>query len=534
MEDVGSITAEERATAEAEPVKTIGPQATTITAPHFVFKVRDQLTEILGGDESAVTRGGFRVITTLDVAKQDIAERQVREWVTNLHDRNVWNAALVSIDPKTGEILSYVGSVDYYNREDPRVQGQFDVAGIGIRQPGSAFKVFNYVTALKKGATPATVVVDARTDFGGKADATKLGDPRFDPKRDCGYCPENADLQYHGPVSMRQAIRESRNVPAVKFLQQYSGIEDVIQTAKDMGITDPIDPAKVGLSLTLGAKEVKLVDMTSALGVLANMGVRVQPTYVLRVEDSHGRAVWEHREYEQRRVLDPGVAYIMNDILKETTRPDRSFIFGRWTNIGRPAALKTGTTDDLKDVYSVGYVPQLVTGVWMGNSNGDPMSSRDFFSAMGPGQLWREYMKEVLAGVEPKDWERPPNVVTANVVLAPGAFGGYGSGLLPSPLTPFASTEIFLRGTEPRRADDWYVQGCPGPDGSTRVAMRIREVGPASWRPYTERWIADARKGAQSYGRYTWNLATEDPCPTPSPTPSPSPSPSPSQTGSPG
>ncbi|MEK7284741.1 MAG: transglycosylase domain-containing protein, partial [Chloroflexota bacterium] len=196
MEDVGSITAEERATAEAEPVKTIGPQATTITAPHFVFKVRDQLTEILGGDESAVTRGGFRVITTLDVAKQDIAERQVREWVTKLHERNVWNAALVSIDPKTGEILSYVGSVDYYNREDPRVQGQFDVAGIGIRQPGSAFKVFNYVTALKKGATPATVVVDARTDFGGKADATKLGGPRFDPKRDCGYCPENADLQY--------------------------------------------------------------------------------------------------------------------------------------------------------------------------------------------------------------------------------------------------------------------------------------------------------------------------------------------------
>src|SRR6266508_5930226 len=122
----------------------------------------------------------------------------------------------------------------------------------------------------------------------------------------------------------------------------------------------------------------------------------------------------------------------MTDILKDMTDPAKDFIFGSWTNIGRPAALKTGTTDNLKDVYSVGYVPQLVTGIWMGNSNGDLMSQRDFFSAMGPGQLWREYMKEVLTGVEKKDWERPQNVVTANVVTAPGAYGGYGSGQLPS------------------------------------------------------------------------------------------------------
>ena len=524
MVDTGAVTQDQAAQADAEPIKVMGPQITTIKAPHFVFQARDQLARILGGDEGAVTRGGFRVTTSLDMARQTSAEKQVKQWVEDLHDRNVWNAALVSIEPKTGEVVAYVGSVDYYNRDDPRIQGQFDVAGTGTRQPGSSFKVFNYLTALKKGATAATVVVDARTDFAGRADPGIVAGGGPHPQ--CGYCPENADLQYHGPLTMRQAIRESRNVPAVKFLQQYSGIEDTIQTAHDLGITTPIDPQQIGLSLTLGAKEVKLADMTSAFGVVANLGVRVEPTYILKVEDAHGKVIWEHKDYEQKRVLDAGVAYVMTDILKDTTRPDRDYIFGNWTNIGRPAALKTGTTDNLKDVYSVGFVPQLVTGVWMGNNNGDLMSQRDFFSAMGPGQLWRDYMKEVLTGVEIKDWERPANIVTANVVEAPGAFGGYGSGLAPSKLSPFATSEIFVKGTEPRTTDSWYVQGCPKPDGTAAVGMRIREVGPAVWAGYTQRWIDEAKKGAHSYGRFTWNLVTEDVCPSPSASPSPSPSPS--------
>ena len=525
MVDFGAITQSQRDTADAESIKVAGPQVTTITAPHFVFQVRNQLAQILGGDESAVTRGGFKVTTTLDIRKQEIAERQVREWVEVLHDRNVWNAALVSIDPRTGEVLSYVGSVDYYDRDDPRVQGQYDVAGIGERQPGSSFKMFNYVTALKKGATAATVVVDARTDFTGRADPARMS------PLNCGYCPENADLQYHGPVTMRQAIRESRNVPAVKFLSQYSGIEDTIQTAHDMGITANIDPNQTGLALTLGSKEVKLVDMASAYGVLANLGVRVTPTYVLKVEDARGKVVWEHKDYEQKRVLDGGVAWLMTDILKDTTQPSRDFIFGSWTNIGRPAALKTGTTDGLKDVYSVGYVPTLVTGIWMGNSNNEPMSSRDFSSAMGPGQLWRDYMKEVLDGVPVADWERPANIVQATVVSAPGAFGGYGSGLLPSNLSPFSTTEFFVRGTVPTQADNWWVEGCPGPDGTRRVALRPQERAPGNvWQKYTDFWIKNANAGVYNYGRYSWNLIGSDPCPSPSPSLSPSPSPSPAFT----
>ncbi|HZP96023.1 MAG TPA: transglycosylase domain-containing protein [Candidatus Limnocylindria bacterium] len=520
MVDMGAITEDQAAAADAEPIKVAGVQITTITAPHFVFQVRDQLKQILGGNEAAVTRGGFKVITTLDMNKQKAAERNVKEHVEDLHGKNVWNAALVSIDPRNGEVLAYVGSVDYYNRDDPRVQGQFDVAGIGLRQPGSSFKMFNYLTALKKGATPATVVVDARTDFTGKADPNNMN------RNTCGYCPENADLQYHGPVTMRQALRESRNVPAVKFLAQYSGIEDTIQTARDMGITTPIDPSQVGLSLTLGAQVVKLIDMTSAYGVLANNGVRVAPTFIQRVEDPRGKVVWEHKDYEQKQVVDRSIAWLMTDILKDMTDPAKDFIFGSWTNIGRPAALKTGTTDNLRDVYSVGYVPQLVTGIWMGNSNNLEMSSNDFSSAMGPGVLWRDYMKEVLADTPKADWERPANIVTAQVVVAPGAFGGYGSGLLPSSLSPFSMSENFIKGTQPARADDWFVLGCPQPDGTRKVALQLKENAPPTWQRYTDKWVADANAGLHTYGRYSWNVIGSQPCPSPSPSPSPSASPS--------
>jgi membrane peptidoglycan carboxypeptidase len=520
MQDSGAITQEQADAANAEPVKVAGPQITQITAPHFVFQVRDQLKQILGGDESAVTRGGFKVITTLDMTKQKLAEDTVKSHVEDLHDKNVWNAALVSIDPRNGEVVAYVGSVDYYQRDDPRIQGQFDVAGIGTRQPGSSFKMFNYLTALKKGATPATVVVDARTDFTGRADPNNMSPAT------CGYCPENADLQYHGPVTMRQALRESRNVPAVKFLAQYSGIEDTIQTAHDLGITAAIDPSQVGLSLTLGSVPVKLVDMTSAYGVIADMGVRVAPTYILKVEDARGKTVWEHKDYEQKQVVDKSVAWLMTDILKDMTNPAKDFIFGSWTNIGRVAALKTGTTDNLKDVYSVGYVPQLVTGIWMGNNNGDLMSSRDFSSAMGPGVLWRDYMKEALKDTPEEDWARPANIVTVNVAVAPGAYGGYGSGLLPSSLSPFTMPENFIRGTQPARADDWYVQGCPQPDGSRKVAMQLKEQAPPTWQRYTDHWVAGANAGFYNYGRYSWSVMGSQPCPSPSPTPSPSPSPS--------
>src|ERR671935_438990 len=496
MAENGYITEDQADAARNEPIKITGRPLIDIRAPHFVFRVKDQLVQILG-DESAISRGGYTIITSLDFSKQQEAEKQVKAWVEELHKHLVYNASLVTIDPKTGEVLAYVGSVDYYNTEDPKVRGQFDAAGLGERQPGSSFKVFNYLTALKNGATPATVVVDARTDFGGRDSGTFAN-----RGANCVYCPENADLQYHGPVTMRQAIRESRNVPAVKFLQEDSRVDATIETAKDMGITADFASANAGLSLTLGSVPVKLIDMTSAYGVLANIGLRVDPTFVTKVVDKDGRTVWEHKDFESRRVLTPEIAWLMTDMLKDTTSV--SPVFASWTNIGRPAALKTGTTDNLKDVYSVGYTPQFVTGVWMGNNDGTLMDQTGFFSAMGPAQLWREYMKAILKNVPVQDWARPSGIVQAQVVVAPGAFGGYGSGLLPSPYTPWAMNEYFIRGTQPTRQDDWFQQSCPDASGQRKIVMVINEQGPETWIKYRDLWIDSAIAGGKSYGRYPW------------------------------
>ena len=512
MLENGAITKEEKARAEIEPMIVSPGKLADIHAPHFVFQVKERLAQILGSD-AEIARGGYTVVSTLDWAKQQEAEKQITAWVDELHAKNVWNAALVSIDPKSGEVLAYVGSVSYFDN-DPKVQGKFDVAGLGYRQPGSAFKVFNYVTALKKGATPATVVVDARTSFG-------------------GYMPQNADGQYHGPITMRQAIRESRNVPAVKFLQQYSGIEATIATARAMGVEADYESANPGLALTLGAVPIRLIDMTSGYAVLANMGERIPPELMLEARDRNGHVIYRAEPHPER-VLTPEISWLMNDMLKDTTSV--SPIFASWTYIGRPAALKTGTTDDLKDVYAVGYTPQVVTGVWMGNSDGSPMSSRDFFSAMGPGQLWRDYMKAVLQDTPVADWQRPAGIVSARVVAAPGALGGYGSGLLPTSLSPFSTTESFVRGAVPQKLDDWSQEGCAGnaasPTATPSVSpasaersnvMVVKEAGPDAWRPYTQAWVKDAIAGRYDYGRFPWSklLATGEPCPSPSPSASP-------------
>jgi membrane peptidoglycan carboxypeptidase len=271
---------------------------------------------------------------------------------------------------------------------------------------------------------------------------------------------------------------------------------------------------------------------------VASLGERTQPTLIREIHGPDGKLV--PREGARReRVLSTEVAWLMTDILKDTTDPARSPIFGSWTNIGRPAALKTGTTDDLKDVYAVGYTPQIVTGVWMGNSNGAQMSAEGFLSAMGPGQLWRDYMKAVLSGTPVEDWARPGGIVTADVVVAPGALGGYGSGLLPTRLTPWSSTEFFIRGSAPTKADDWFAEGCApvsSPDSrQPGSVMVVREPGPEGWRPDRDVWIREAMAGRHDYGRFPWSrlLSRGDPCPTPSPSPSPTPTPTATATATP-
>lgn len=369
MLDAGFITRDDAVRAADEPI-VVHAAETPLSLPHVVFRIRDQLAQVFGSERAADV-GGYRVYTTIDPQLQAMAEKSVRERVAALGSSNVHNAALISLDPRDGHILAYVGSVNY-DDQDPRVRGQFDVAGLGERQVGSTFKLFTYLTALRKGYTPSSVLWDVSTNF------AAAGQPQYRPQdaspTGYGAGPEN------GPVTIRQAVRESLNIPAVK-ITSLVGVDEIVQTARSLGVEREWDRDRLGLPFGIGANELTLRELAGAYQVVANGGVRVEPTLIARIEDREGRVVrdWSHPSGTQ--AISPQLAWLMTDMLKDTTDPGASSIFGSWTTIGRPAALKTGTTDDLRDVLAVGYVPQLLTAVWMGNSDNSPMYG--ISSAMG-------------------------------------------------------------------------------------------------------------------------------------------------------
>jgi membrane peptidoglycan carboxypeptidase len=503
MLELGYITELEAQAAGAEPIK-VTPAKTPILYPHFVFRAREQLADLLGSDSAAYT-GGYRVYTTLDVGLQDIAERDVRNRVAALRGANVNNAAMISMDPRNGQILAYVGSVDY-NNNSPKVKGDFDVAGLGERQMGSSFKLFTYLAALRKGFTASTVLWDVSTAFGTYAGREYR--PHNAPALNTGRSAEN------GPLTIRQALRESLNIPAIK-VTSLVGVDAIIDTIHDLGLTRDWDRSQIGLSFGIGAGEMTLREITSAYQVVANMGKRVEPTMLLKVVDRDGNVVKDWSQPEAREVLQPQVAWVMTDILKDMTDPNGSPIFGSWTHIGRPAALKTGTTDDIRDVLAIGYVPQLLTAVWMGNSDNTEMFG--ISSAMGPGVLWKEYMQHAMAHLKlPVAWyDRPGGIVDRVVCAKPGMFGGSGSGLLPSPACPggWRVTEKFVAGTEPKTDDrGFFGAGC---------------VQPRAERP---EWNADIVRWARGgkNGRLGLGICGVSASPSPSPSTSPRPSPQPS------
>ncbi|HET8569698.1 MAG TPA: transglycosylase domain-containing protein [Candidatus Limnocylindria bacterium] len=514
MVENGYVTQAEAAVAKEEQI-VVKPATTSIYAPHFTFRAREQIVALLG--EKAAYRGGYRIFTTLDRNMQELAEKEVRDSVDKLKaGSNVNNAALITLDPRTGEILAYVGSKDYYDRS-PEVQGDYDSAGIGYRQPGSTFKLFTYLTGMLKGLpgygplTPSTILNDIEftmPDGSGK-----------------GYSPKNAPQgdggsQQHGPITLRQALRQSLNLPALT-VGRYVGVDAIMETIEQLGIRrDWGDRSRYGLSFSIGAGELRLIDMASAFQVVANMGTRVEPTFILKVVDRDGKVVKDFSKPEGKKVLDERIAYVMTDMLKDTTDPvNGSFLFGSWTNIGRPAALKTGTTDNLQDVLAIGYVPQRLTAIWMGNANNEEM--RGISSAMGPGQLWRDYMKTVVGGLPVEWYERPAGVVEKVVCVNPGIMGGNGSGKLPGSKCPagFRKTEVFVQGTEPTTNDDtfWASPGC----------INLRAHFP-DWQAFANRWGAGANGGLYSYGRFNWCIAGVG-----STRPSGSPSASPGTPGSP-
>ena len=308
-------------------------------------------------------------------------------------------------------------------------------------------------------------------------------------------------------MTIRQSIRESLNIPAVK-VTSLVGVEEIVQTTRLLGVEREWDDASLGLPFGIGAGELTLRELAGAYQVVANGGLRVEPTLISRIEDRDGRVIRESSRPETTRALSPQLAWLMTDILKDTTDPSTSSIFGTWTTIGRPAALKTGTTDDLRDVLAVGYVPQLLTAVWMGNSDNTSMSG--ISSAMGPGVLWRDFMKEALVRLQvPNEWyARPDGIVERTVCVRPGLGGGVGSGLLPSASCPAAwrTVEKYIAGTEPKTDDAaFFGRGCVN-----AVAER------PEWQPDLTRW-AQAYRNAR-LGMPICGVAIR-PAPTPTPQP---------------
>lgn len=450
----GYITETEAWNAKQEVLR-LKVQRFDIKAPHFVFYVRDQVEDLLVRlynitpveAQRRIYQDGLTIYTTLDWNKQQIAESLINsqtEHMTKLREEhNANNAALASINPRTGEILALVGSIDYF---DNSIDGQVNMA-FSERQPGSSFKPFAYVTAFQKGWTPATMAMDVRTSF--------------DDYPNPPYIPENVDRKWHGPVLLRQALANSMNIPAVK-VTQFVGVNEVLATAHRMGISTLTREGFYGLALTLGGGEVKLLDLVYAYTGFANAGVmngepvpdqlrkagyrEVNPVSVLRIEDAAGAPIYEFNYPTQVRVLDPEYAFLITDILSDNNARVMTFGPDSPLKLDRPAAAKTGTTNDWRDNWTVGYTPDLVTGVWVGNANNEEMKRSYGSTAAAP--IWHNYMIEALKRTPKTAFVVPENIERVEVCAA--------SGLKPTDLCGRRYTEVFIKGTEPEMADDMH------------------------------------------------------------------------------
>jgi membrane peptidoglycan carboxypeptidase len=471
----GYITQEEAAEAKEEPWNLAQEQSAErfdMKAPHFAVYVRDQLEQMPEVGPEALYRGGLRVYTTVDLDLQEQAQCAAQAHIRRLsgedetsviqeavangceaaqflpplrsyqvgRDHDASNSSIVAIRPATGEILAMVGSLDYW---DDTIDGQFNVAVDGPgRQPGSSFKPFTYVTFLSQGHNAAHMFLDVRQAFrqpGGKP-----------------YVPENYDRKYHGPQRLRSALARSYNIPAVAALE-IAGVDNVIRTAHRMGINS-LDRGLdyYGLSLTLGGGEVHLLDMVYAFTVFANNGRmmgapldeeqaregyrQLNPVTILRVEDSNGNVLYQYDKPESDAILSPELAYLMNDILS-----DRQ---ARWAAMGhpnpleladeRPAAAKTGTTNDFRDAWTIGYTPQLAVGVWVGNTDNSMMDNLPGLRGAGP--IWHAVMEYALQDESAAPFSRPEGLVQKAVCAL--------SGEIPTEHCPTV-TELFIPGTEP-------------------------------------------------------------------------------------
>ncbi len=381
------ITQKEYDEAKKEVVKFETKAEGNIRAPHFSMMVRDYLIDKYGEDK--LMNSGLKVTTTLDYDLQQKAEKIVTDYSKSLEENfNASNTAMIAIDPKKGDILMLVGSKDYF---DQSIDGNVNIV-TALRQPGSTFKPFVYATAWSKGYTPETVLFDVETEFSSecKPDGTpkKEGD---DPTKIC-YSPVNYDDIFEGPMQMRKALAQSRNIPAVKTLY-LAGTYDSIKLARKMGIDSLGDPNRYGLTLVLGGGEVSLLQLTNAYGTFANEGDYIPSRYILKVEDSNGNILEEAKDAKPEKVLDTNIAREISDALsdKKIRLDSLNNLLG---NVSQPLAVKTGTTNDYKDVWIVGYSPNIVVGAWAGKNDNTPMQRKVAGVIISP--VWSAFMHEAL------------------------------------------------------------------------------------------------------------------------------------------
>jgi len=463
----------------------------TLKAPHFVMYVKKLLEEKYG--ERMVEEGGLKVITSLDLDFQEKIQATVSAEIAKVEKMHITNGAAVVLDPQTGEILAMVGSKNY---DDPNYDGKVNVT-TSLRQPGSAIKPVTYVTALKRGYTLATLLMDVKTTFPGGG-----GQPE--------YVPENYDGKEHGPILLRNSLGNSINITAVKLLALL-GMKPVLETAYDMGIST-LEPTKeniqrLGLSLTLGGGEVRLLELTGAYSAFANGGLRVNPTAILKVTDRNDNILEEIIDWPQKRVLSPQEAFLISDALADNKARLITFSENNALVIpNRQVAVKTGTTNDKRDNWTIGWTPQVIVGVWVGNNDNSQM--KQLASGIsGAAPIWRKIILEFLKEKPVVDFQVPEEIVTAEVDEVSGYRSHDG---FPT------KTEYFISGTEPHEDDPVHLKMkvCKA---SGKIATPVdlargdyeekeyfvfkeddptaSEGGPNRWQEAIDRWVSQQTDG---------------------------------------
>lgn len=455
-------------------------------APHFVLYVKQKLIEQFG--DRLVEQGGLKVTTTLDFDLQDRAQKVVKDEIESLKKYKVGNGASVVMDPKTGQILAMVGSKNYFAED---YDGNVNVA-LSLRQPGSATKPITYAAGMQKGYTAASVIQDVKTEFPGGE-----GLP--------AYNPVNYDGQFRGPVQVRYALGNSLNIPAVKMLALV-GVKNVMDLGYRMGLStwEPTaeNVSNAGLSLTLGGREVRLLDLTSAFAVFANQGIKQDPISILKVEDSKGKVLYEYKPTDGQKVLDEGISYIISNILSDNGA--RTMAFGPNSVLvipGHTVSVKTGTTDEKRDNWAIGYTPSYVVGVWVGNNDNSPMDPVIASGVTGASPIWQKIMKATLSGKQDEKFNQPGKVSYVDI---DGLMGGKPHGGSPT------RKEYFVSGTEPNSESSAYQNqkvcrnnphrlANDGEDADQKDVIVLSESDPTGankWQEGIDKWVltaADAR-----------------------------------------